>query len=70
MTDRRRFLAGSAAALAAPNAALAALPLREAAREMGLYGLPLIEMAATRGRAFRNGLAANRFRHARNLTTA
>ncbi len=74
MTDRRRFLAAGGAALTgvlAPGAAQAApLPLQAAAREMALYGLPLIEMAGTRGRAFRNGLAANRFRHARSLTTA
>lgn len=56
---------------APPPAAWAApSPLRAAARELALYGLPLIEMAGTRGRAFRNGLIANRFRHVRKLTDA
>lgn len=69
---RRRFLAGAAAVLAAPPPAAwaAPSPLRAAARELALYGLPLIEMAGTRGRAFRNGLVANRFRHVRKLTDA
>ncbi|MGH6997129.1 MAG: DUF1254 domain-containing protein, partial [Phenylobacterium sp.] len=56
---------------APPSAAWAEPPsLRTAARELALYGLPLIEMAGTRGRAFRNGLVANRFRHVRKLTDA
>lgn len=72
MTDRRTFLAGGAAALAAapPMAWGEPLSLRAAARDLALYGLPLIEMAGTRGRAFRNGLTANRFRHVRKLTDA
>ena len=72
MTDRRRFLTGGAAALVAAPPAAKAEPssLRVAARELALFGLPLIEMAGTRGRAFRNGLVANRFRHVRRLTDA
>ncbi len=73
MTDRRRFLAGGAAVvgvLATGAAQAAPLPLQAAAREMALYGLPLLEMAATRARAFGKGLTANRFRHSRILTTA
>ncbi|WP_374660969.1 DUF1254 domain-containing protein [Phenylobacterium sp.] len=72
MTDRRRFLTGGAAALVAAPPAAKAEPssLRAAARELALFGLPLIEMAGTRGRAFRNGLVANRFRHVRRLTDA
>jgi hypothetical protein len=70
--DRRRVLAGAAAAFAAVPASAWAAPsaLRAAARELALYSLPLIEMAGTRGRAFRNGLVANRFRHVRKLTDA
>ncbi len=70
-TDRRLFLTGGAATLAAPPPTWAASSsLRQAARELALYGLPMIELAGTRGRAFRNGLTANRFRHVRKLTDA
>lgn len=72
VTDRRLLLTGGAAALAAfPAPAWARRPtLRVAARELALYALPLIEMAGTRGRAFKAGLTANRFRHVRSLTSA
>ncbi len=69
--DRRLFLTGGAAALAAPSSSWAGpSSLRATARDLVLYALPLIEMAGTRGRAFQNGLSANRFRHVRKLTDA
>jgi hypothetical protein len=71
--DRRRF-GLSAAALAAAGLApglarAAAAPLRDAAREMALYGLPLIEIATTRARSARAGAPTNRFQHGRALVT-
>lgn len=68
--DRRALIAGLAAGVASPAFAGPALSLREAARRMAIYGLPLIETATTRARAFKNGLVANTFRHSRTLTTA
>ncbi len=70
MIDRRALIAGLAAGAASPAFAAPTLSLREAARRMAIYGLPLIETATTRARAFRNGLVANTFRHSRTLTTA
>lgn len=61
--DRRRFLAG-AAALAAGPALAEESPLRAAAREGWLYGLPLIEMAGVRARATE---PVGSFLHARAL---
>jgi hypothetical protein len=46
-----------------------AISLREAARKMALYGLPLIEMAQVRQRPARVGFRANQFQHSRELTT-
>ena len=68
--DRRLFIGALAASAAAPAWAGPTLSLKEAARRMALYGLPLIETAATRARAFKNGLSANTFRHSRTLTSA
>ena len=68
--DRRALIAGLAVGAASPAFAAPALSLREAARRMAIYGLPLIETASTRARAFKNGLVANTFRHSRTLTTA
>jgi hypothetical protein len=62
----------AAGGLAAPGWAMAKespLPLREAARAMALYGLPLLEMAATRQRALAAGQRVNTLRHARALLT-
>ena len=69
--DRRGFMI-AAGGLAAPGWAMAKespLPLREAARAMALYGLPLLEMAATRRRALAAGQRVNTLRHARALLT-
>lgn len=68
---RRGLIAGAAATagLAALPAQAAPLGLRAAAKTMALFGLPLIETAATRARVFRNGGAANALRHSRGLTT-
>lgn len=72
--NRRDLMISAAAglALASTNRALAApASLKDAAREAWLYGLPLIEMATTRGRALsgRGGQPAglNRFGHTRQL---
>ncbi|WP_331586600.1 DUF1254 domain-containing protein, partial [Phenylobacterium sp.] len=68
--NRRIFLVGSS--LSVPAIGLAAttpLPLRQAARRMMIYGLPLIEIAQVRRRAFEAGQRANAFRHARALAT-
>jgi hypothetical protein len=68
------MLAAAGLALA-PGMAAAAAPasLKDAAREAWLYGLPLIEMATTRGRAMsgRGNMPAglNRFGHSRQLAT-
>ncbi|MGA0607355.1 DUF1254 domain-containing protein [Phenylobacterium sp. VNQ135] len=68
--NRRDLLLAAGAAGLAPRLANAqpAPGLRAAAREAWLYGLPLIEMAGTRARAFA-GLnpGVNRFGHARRL---
>jgi hypothetical protein len=69
---RRGLLAGMGAlglCASAPGAWAAPLPLREAAKRAALYGLPLIEMATTRGRTLGRG-AVNRFNHVRTLRTA
>ena len=70
--DRRQFLAAGAALAASPRLAGAAEvdDLRTASREAWIYGLPLIETAAVRSRAFANGASANAFVHARQLATA
>ncbi len=71
--NRRQVLAAAAAfgMIPAARAFAAAGDLRSAAREAWLYGLPLIEMAATRARALsgRGGQPAglNRFGHTRAL---
>ena len=72
--NRRDLMISAAAglALASTNRALPApSSLKDAAREAWLYGLPLIEMATTRGRALsgRGGQPAglNRFGHTRKL---
>jgi hypothetical protein len=65
------FMAVASAALA-PGWALAkvaAPTLRESAKQMALYGLPLIEMATTRERALHAGQTPNTFHHARVLLT-
>src|SRR5262245_18067431 len=68
--DRRSFLAALAASTAvAPSRLMAATDLKSAAREAWLFGLPLIEMAQTRARAFGNGARPNQLRHARALAT-
>jgi hypothetical protein len=38
------------------------------ARDLWLYGLPIIEMATTRARHLASGMALNRFQHARQLS--
>ena len=48
---------------------MAAPDLKGAARDAWLFGLPLIEMAQTRARAFANGARPNQLRHVRNLAT-
>ncbi len=70
--DRRNFLIVTAAALAGPALAEVdrgrPLDLEAAARTAWLYGLPLIEMATTRGQAARRaGGSVDRFVHARKL---
>jgi len=66
--DRRRFLAGSAAlAATAARAPVAVDDLRTAAREAWIYGLPLVEMAAARGRMMAAGASVNAFSHQRAL---
>lgn len=68
--NRRQLVLAAAAMGLAPAAAAqtVASPLRAAAREAWLYGLPLIEMAGTRARAFATlNPGANRFAHARRL---
>ena len=66
--DRRRFLAAAGAFSTLPPHALAAGEgLRSAAREAWLYGLPLMETAATRQRALSGGQHVNAFAHARAL---
>lgn len=71
MLDRRSLLL---AGLGTPALAWAApgdpIPLREAAKRMALYGLPLIEMANVRARGFAGGSQPNRLRHSRELTSA
>jgi hypothetical protein len=68
--DRRSFLAALAACPAIGGSrAMAAAELRSAARDAWLFGLPLIEMAQTRARAFANGARPNQLRHVRNLAT-
>lgn len=74
--DRRTFMisagmAGAGALLIPAGAQAQAGPaaLRDAARRMALYGLPLIEMATTRERAAGSGQVANSFRHAQALAT-
>lgn len=57
-------LTGVAGAL--PGAALADETLD--ARDLWLYGLPIIEMATTRARHLAGGLRLNTFRHARQLS--
>lgn len=65
---RRAILAAAVATGLTTRPALAGgNDLRTAARNMALYGLPLVEMATTRQKAFANGLVANRFRHKREL---
>lgn len=74
---RRDWLAGAAAMSAAPAGgafgAVAASPLREAARQAWIYTLPLIEMAATRQGILQPAagppLTPNAFRHSRRLST-
>jgi hypothetical protein len=57
---RRKFFFGTAAALLAPYAAVAAAPdLRILARDALLYVLPLLEMAATRDRVLSRGASQN-----------
>lgn len=68
--NRRELMTAGAALALAPAAAIAApLPLKDAAREAWLYGLPLIEIATTRARALAGPAArgVNRFVHAREL---
>lgn len=68
--QRREFLAVVAVMAASPasRAMAAAGDLRGAAREAWLYGLPLVEMAATRARALSApGARLNRFSHSRTL---
>lgn len=65
--NRRALLVGAASGFLAAPAFAATNDLRTAAYNMALYGLPLIEMATTRTRAFTNGLVANRFRHSTEL---
>jgi hypothetical protein len=68
--DRRSFLAALAASAAfAPARVMAESDLKSAARDAWLFGLPLIEMAQTRARAFGNGARPNQLRHARTLAT-
>ncbi|MBS0362794.1 MAG: DUF1254 domain-containing protein [Proteobacteria bacterium] len=68
--NRRLFLVGSSVSIPAiGRAASASPPLRQAARQMMIYGLPLIEIAQVRRRAFEAGQRANSFRHARALAT-
>lgn len=70
--DRRGLLAGIGAlgfGAAAGEAWAAPLPLRDAARQAALYGLPLIEMATTRSRTQGRAMI-NRFNHVRTLRTA
>jgi len=73
MIHRRAFLAAGGSVLAAsalPGSASAQpLPLRAAARDMALYGLPLIENATVRQRGAGTGARRNAFRHNRELTT-
>jgi hypothetical protein len=69
--DRRFFLAGSSLLLTAARGAPAATsPLRQAAQQLLLYALPLIEIAQVRQRALAGGQTANAFRHSRTLATA
>jgi hypothetical protein len=65
--NRRELLAAVTAIgmIPAARALAAAGDLKSAAREAWLYGLPLIEMAATRAKAA--ALGANRFVHTREL---
>ncbi len=68
---RRKFFFGTAAALLAPHAALAAAPdLRTMARDAYLYVLPLLEMAATRDRLLARGASQNMIYHRRDLADA
>jgi hypothetical protein len=68
---RRKFFFGTAAALLAPYAAVAAAPdLRILARDALLYVLPLLEMAATRDRVLSRGASQNTIYHRRDLADA
>ncbi|MDP1737675.1 MAG: DUF1254 domain-containing protein [Caulobacter sp.] len=69
--NRRELLAALALALAGAAGALPGRAFADEstdARDLWLYGLPIIEMATTRARHLAGGLRLNTFQHARQLS--